>query len=327
LLFFFPLTLTVTLTISMVNVYEAVDANKRKSVVVVVGFVVFVALTVYVISQALAYNLGYQPGGLGAVGLALIISGLMSFTGYYFGDSIILGISGARPADRKQDFTFYTVVENLCLAKGLPKPKLYVIEDSAPNAFATGRDPAHAVVCATTGLLSKLNRTELEGVFGHELSHVLNYDTRLQSLVAVMVGLVALLGDWLLRISWWGGRGRDRDSEGNQIGMVMMVLGIIFAILSPIIAQLIQLAISRRREFLADAGSVEITRQPAGLISALIKISGDQEPLEAANKATAHLYIVNPFKEKGHGAVGKFASLFNTHPPVDERIKALESMS
>ena len=308
----------------MINIYEAQSANKIKSTIIVVGFFIFVALAVYILSQAFSYYMGYEPGGLGMIGLAFIISGLMSFGSYWFSDKIVLAISGARPANRKKDFNFYTVAENLAIGEGLPKPKLYVIDDSAPNAFATGRDPEHAIICATTGLLDKLNRTELEGVIAHELTHVKDYDTRLQSIVAVMVGLVALLGDWFLRMRWFGGRNRDRD-EGN-IAAIFMILGIIFAILSPIIAQLIQLAISRRREFMADAGSVEITRQPSGLISALEKISVDQEPLEAANKATAHLYIVNPFKEKGHGNIGWFANLFNTHPPIPERIKALKTM-
>jgi len=308
----------------MINIYEAQSANKIKSTIIVVGFFIFVALAVYILSQAFSYYMGYEPGGLGMIGLAFIISGLMSFGSYWFSDKIVLAISGARPANRKKDFNFYTVAENLAIGEGLPKPKLYVIDDSAPNAFATGRDPEHAIICATTGLLDKLNRTELEGVIAHELTHVKDYDTRLQSIVAVMVGLVALLGDWFLRMRWFGGRNRDRD-EGN-IAAIFMILGIIFAILSPIIAKLIQLAISRRREFMADAGSVEITRQPSGLISALEKISVDQEPLEAANKATAHLYIVNPFKEKGHGNIGWFANLFNTHPPIPERIKALKTM-
>ena len=230
----------------MVNVYEAQAANKRKSALVVVVFFLFVALALYVLSQAFAVYSGYRPGGLGMVGLALIVSGLLSIGSYYFSDKIVLSISQARPANRKKDFTFYTVAENLAIATGLPKPKLYVIEDSAPNAFATGRDPKRAVICATTGLLDKLTRTELEGVIGHELSHVKNYDIRLQGLVAVMVGMVALLGDWFLRMRW-GGRRDDNDSGG--LGAVIMLLGIIFAILSPIIAQLIQLAISRRREY------------------------------------------------------------------------------
>lgn len=309
----------------MQNIYEAVSINKRKSLVVVAGFVVFVTLAVYFISQGTAAYFGYEPGGLGIVGLALIVSGLASLIGYYFSGSIVLAISGARPADRKRDFDFYTVAENIAIGTGLPKPKLYVIPDSAPNAFATGRDPDHAVICATMGLLEKLSRSELEGVIAHEMTHIKNYDTRLMSVVAVLVGMVALLGDMFLRASFWGGGKRDR-SEGGDLGAIFIVIGILFAILSPLISQLIQLAISRSRELLADAGSVEITRQPSGLISALKKISQDQDPLEAANKATAHLYIVNPFKGSGHGAKGWFANMFNTHPPVIERIKALQKM-
>ncbi|KKS80722.1 MAG: HtpX-2 peptidase, heat shock protein HtpX [Candidatus Woesebacteria bacterium GW2011_GWC1_43_10b] len=308
----------------MINIYEAQAANKRKSVFVVVFFVLFVALAVYFISQTIGIYLGYAPGGLGLVGIAFIISGLMSLVGYYFSDRIVLGISSARPAKRNEYFDFYTAAENLAIASGLPKPKLYVIEDSAPNAFATGRDPKHAVICATTGLLDKLNRTELEGVIAHELSHIKNYDARLMSVVAVLVGMVALLGDWFIRMQWYGNR-RSRDDD-NKAGALLLVFGIIFAILSPIIANLIKLAISRRREFLADASAISITRQPSGLISALQKIAADHEPLEAANKATAHLYIENPFKDKRHDAVGTFANLFNTHPPVLERIKALERM-
>ncbi len=308
----------------MVNVYEAVSANKRKSLFVLIGFVVFVTVAVYVISNAFAIYLGYEPGGLGIVGIALIVSGLISFVGYWTSDKIVLFLSGAREANRKQDFLFYTVAENLSLAAGIPKPKLYVIEDSATNAFATGRDPEHAAVVATRGLLDKLNRTELEGVIAHELSHVRNYDTRLMAVVAVLVGMIALIGDWFLRASFWG-RGRRRDKEGD-IGGIFIILGIIFAILSPIVGQLIQLAISRRREFLADAAGIELTRQPSGLISALEKISQDKEPLEVANKATAHMYIENPFKTEGHGAVGWFANLFDTHPPVSDRIKALQKM-
>ena len=228
----------------MINVYEAEASNKRKSAFIIALFVVFVAIAVYVLASTFAVYSGYRPGGLGFVGLALIISGILSYGSYYFSDKIVLSISRARPANRKKDFIFYTVAENLAIAAGIPKPRLYVIEDSAPNAFATGRDPKHAVVCATTGLLEKLSRTELEGVIAHELSHVKNYDTRLQSLVAVMVGMIALLGDWFLRMRWGGRRG-GRD-EGN-IGAIIMVVGLLFAILSPLIAQIIQLAVSRRR--------------------------------------------------------------------------------
>ncbi len=308
----------------MINVYESVDANRKKSWLIIAGFVVFVVAASILIAKGLAAYYGYQSSGLELTGIALVISGAMSFASYYWSDSIILAISGARPADRRRDFNFYTVAQNLSLASGLPLPRLYVIADTAMNAFATGRDPAHAAVCATTGLLSQLNRTELEGVVGHELSHVANYDTRLMSVVTILVGLVTLLGDWLLRSMWWGGRGRDNEDRGGNA--VFLLLGILMAILSPVIAQIIQLAVSRQREFLADANSVKLTRQPSGLISALKKLGADREPLEAANKATAHLYIVNPLKNR-HDAVGWFAGLFNTHPPLRDRISALEKMS
>jgi heat shock protein HtpX len=310
----------------MRNIYEVQASNKWKSVVITAFFVVFVFLATYIISSAFGYYQGYQPGGLGFFGIALIVSGVSTFVSYYYSDKIVLGISGARPAKPIEDKLFTQVIENLCIGAGIPKPKLYVIEDTAPNAFATGRDPEHAVVCTTTGLLSKLNRTELEGVMAHEISHIRNYDIRLMSIVSVMVGLVALLGDWFLRTRFWGGN-RDRNKDDGGIGAIMMILGLIFAILSPIIAQLVQLAISRRREFIADAGSVEITRQPQGLISALEKISTDTEPLEAANKATAHLYIVNPFKQGSNKAVARLSGLFNTHPPIVERINILKAMA
>lgn len=310
----------------MKNIYEVQRSNKVKSAVVVIGFMLFVALATYFITQAMGIYLGYDPGGLGFVGVSLIVSGISTFISYYFSDRIVLGISGARPANSQEDRLFTSVAENVCIGAGIPKPILYVIEDSAPNAFATGRNPGHAVICTTTGLLEKLNRTELEGVIAHEVTHIKNYDVRLMSIVSVMVGLVALLSDFFLRARFWGGGKRDRDNEGGQLAAVFMILGILFAILSPIIAQLIQLAISRRREFMADAGSVEITRQPQGLISALQKISADHEPLEAANKATAHLYIANPFKDKTGRAVERFSSLFNTHPPIEKRIEELQKM-
>lgn len=316
----------------MKNVYEVQASNKIKSAFIVVFFLAFTFLATYILATASGVYLDYRPGGVGFFGIALIVSGISTFISYYFSDKIVLGISAARPADSKEDKLFWQVAENLCIGAGIPRPKLYVIEDSAPNAFATGRDPDHAVVCATSGLLSKLTRTELEGVLAHEISHIRNYDIRLMSIVSVMVGLVALLGDWFLRLGFRS-RGNRHESEGSM-GAIILVLGIIFAILSPIIAQLIQLAVSRRREFMADAGSVEITHQPAGLISALEKISQDLEPLEAANKATAHLYIVNPFKERsnkqslpaGGKVVARMAGLFNTHPPIPERVKILKNM-
>ncbi len=299
----------------MINIYEGVDQNKRRSLMIMVLFVVFIGFFVWVLSELL----GYGPG---MVGIGLILAGLMSFSSYWWGDKIILALSRARPADREKDFNFYTVAENLALAAQIPKPKLFVIEDSAPNAFATGRDPQHAVICATSGLLQKLDRTELEGVIAHELSHIRNYDIRLMSIVTILVGMVTLIADWLLR----GARlGRSERGKGGQLGGVFLIVGLILAIISPLIVQMMKLALTRRREFLADASAVMITRFPDGLARALEKISQDQEPLEAANKATAHLYIVNPFK--GQKLTAKFANLFNTHPPVEERIKLLKKMA
>jgi len=300
----------------MINVYEQVDRNKRRSAVVVFLFALFVIATTYF----LGISFGYDRYSM--AGLALVVSGITSFFGYFYSDKIILTISGARPADPSQDRLFSSVADNISLATGLPRPKLFVIEDSSPNAFATGRDIKHSVVCVTTGLLQKLSRTELEAVIAHEMSHIKNYDMRLMSVVAVLVGMITLLGDWLLRSRF---RGRQRNDDRENATALLMVVGLVLALLSPLIAQLIQLAISRRREFLADAGSAMITRQPSGLISALEKISLDHEPLEAANKATAHLYIVNPFKEN-QKKVGFFSNLFNTHPTVQERIKALKEM-
>lgn len=310
----------------MRNIYEVQKSNKIKSTIVVIFFAVFIALAVYVISQALGVYMGYEPGGLGFAGIALIISGVSTFVSYYFSDRIVLGISRARKANAAEDRLFTSVVENICLGTGIPKPKLYVIEDSAPNAFATGRNPENAVVCVTTGLLSKLTRTELEAVMAHEISHIRNYDIRLMSVVAVMVGLVALLADFFLRARFFGGSKRSSNSKNNQLGAIIMIVGILFAILSPLVAKLIQLSISRRREFMADAGSVQITRQPSAMISALKKISSDTEVLEVANKATAHLYIINPFKGKTGRVVEKFSSMFNTHPPVTQRISTLQKM-
>ena len=310
----------------MKNIYEVQSANKIKSAVIAVLFFVFVAISTYFITSAIGIYNGYEASGLGFAGIALIISGISTFISYYYSDKIVLGISGARPATKQEDNLFTSVAENVCIGAGLPLPKLYIIEDSAPNAFATGRDYDHAVVCVTTGLIEKLTRTELEGVIAHELTHIKNYDVRLMSIVSVMVGLIALLGDFFLRSSFHGRRSSN-SNEKSGLGAVVLVLGILFAILSPIISKLIQLAISRRREFMADAGSVAITRQPQGLITALEKISSDQEPLEAANKATAHLYIVSPFKMGIKGNVGRFANLFNTHPPISERIAILQKMS
>ena len=281
---------------------------------IMVLFIVFITTIVYVYAKA-------TGGGLGVAGFALIISGLMSLGSYYYSDKIILGMSGAKQIKKSDNPELFRTVENLCIGDGLPMPRIYIVEDSAPNAFATGRDPKHAVVCVTTGILQKLNKAELEGVIAHELSHVKNFDIRLMAVVVVLVGTIALLADIFMRSMWF--RGRDREDRGNAQA-IFMLIGIILAILSPIIATLIQLSISRKRELLADASGALLTRYPEGLASALEKISQDKEPLEAANNATAHLYIVNPFK--GKEIKSFFAGLFNTHPPIEERIKILRSM-
>ncbi len=301
--------------------YTGISSNRTKTWLIMFLFAAFIALLVYIFTNALGFN---GPSALGFTGIALIIAGIMNFFSYYYSDKIVMAISSAKQIQKKDNPQLFRTVENLCIASGLPTPKIYIVADSAPNAFATGRNPQNASIAFTTGILDKLNRLELEGVAAHELSHVGNYDTRLMTIVAVLVGLVALLGDWFIRITWFGG-GRDRDDDNNQLAGVFMVIAVILAILSPIIATLIQLAISRKRELLADASGALLTRNPEELATALLKISKDPEPLEVANKATAHLYIVNPFKES-HKVVSTFANLFNTHPPIAERVKALRAM-
>ncbi len=299
------------------NIHSQIRSNIVKSYAFMAGFVVFVVFAGYVMGNALGYGNSWM-------GIAVLFSVISSYVSYYWGDQIVLSMSGARPADRKRDFDLYTVTENLCIASGLPKPRLYVIEDTAMNAFASGRDPEHAVVCATTGIIDRLERRELEGVIAHELSHIKNYDIRLMAVVAVLAGTIAFLADMFMRSLWWGGSRRSRDNDNSQLQGILMVVGIVLAIVSPIVASLIQMAISRKREFLADASAVLLTRNPEGLAKALEKISGDHEVLEAATNATAHLFIANPFSGKDYGAW--FAKWFNTHPPIAERIKALRSM-
>jgi len=300
--------------------YEQISRNKWVSAALVVFFVAFIFILVWFFE--------YVPGwGKGGLVLAVAIAMGTAAVGYYASDKIVLGISKARPVAKEECPHLYHAVEGLAIAAGLPAPKCYVIEDTAPNAFAAGRTPETAVICVTTGLLEKLDRVELEGVVAHEMSHIGNYDVRLQPLVVVMAGVVALLSDWMLRSFMWGGggrrRGRNRGGSGGAEG-VLILIGLALAVLSPFIATIIQLAVSRKREFLADASAALMTRYPAGLASALRKISADTEPLEAANKATAHLYIVNPLKNlKGGGGMNK---LFSTHPPIEERIAALEKM-
>lgn len=300
-------------------VYDQISSNKRKTALLLGAFLVIIILLGFVFSQA--YN---SPGILYfAVGFSVIYS-LIS---YYFSANITLAISRAKEVDRQSNPDLYKLMENLCIAAGLPTPRIYVIDDTALNAFATGRNPKTAVIVFTRGILEKLNKTELEGVAAHELSHIGNYDSRLMTLVVVLAGVLTLLADFFLRFSFWGG-GRSRSRDGNQIQGIFMIVGIILALLSPLIATLIQLAISRKREFLADSSGALLTRYPEGLASALEKISADTEPLEAANKATAHLYIENPFHldSQTHGARSWFAGLFNTHPPIEERIKRLKEM-
>ena len=280
------------------------------------GFVAFVVFAAYVMGNGLGYGNSW-------LFIAVVLSVVSSLASYYWGDKMVLAMSGARPADRKRDFDFFTVAENLAIDARIPKPKLYVIDDTAMNAFATGRDPQHAVVCATTGLLTRLERRELEGVIAHELSHIKNFDTRLMAVVAVLAGSIAFLADMFMRSLWWGGGRRSRDDD-RGVGQILLLVGIVLAIVSPIIATLIQLAVSRRREYLADASSAYLTRYPEGLARALEKLGADREVLEAATNATAHLYVTNPFKGKQFGAW--FAGLFNTHPPITQRIKILRGM-
>ncbi len=299
--------------------WDHVSSNIFKTWLIMFGFSVFVVAVIYLFARAWGYDSG---GALGLTGMALIFTGVLNFGSYFFSDKIVLGISGAKPVSVENNRQIYHMVENLGIAAGLPTPKIYIIEDSAPNAFATGRDPKHAAIAFTTGILDKLNRQELEAVTAHELSHVGNRDTLVMTVVSVLVGTIALLADWYMRSMWFGGRDSDSDNKGNAI---FMILGIVAAILAPIIATMIQLAVSRRREFLADASGSLLTRNPEALATALLKISGDKEPLEVANRGTAHLYIVNPLK--GQDALNAFAKLFSTHPPVQERVKALREMS
>jgi len=296
-------------------IYEQISKNKRNSIILSVLFVGFVVFLGWVFGRVTSFG----PAG---IILALFIAILWTFGSYYYSDRIVLAISRARPVDKQEYPHLFNAVEGLSIAAGIPMPRVYVIDDSAPNAFATGRNPEHAVVCVTTGLLEKMDRLELEGVIAHELSHVKDYDILFASLVAVMVGIVALLSDWILRSFLWGGGRRRKEEGGGQAAAILLVVGVVLAVLAPIVAQLVRLAISRKRELLADASGALITRYPKGLADALRKLDADTEPLEAANKATAHMYIVNPLKEHG-GFVNK---LFSTHPPIEERIKALEAM-
>ncbi len=275
-------------------------------------FVVFIS--------TIAYIYGKASGGLGFTyaGIAIVIASITSISSYFFSDKLVLATSGAKQIQKTDHPELYRTIENLTIGAGLPMPKVYIMQDPSLNAFATGRDPNHAVVAVTTGLLEKLNKVELEGVMAHELSHIQNYDIRLMAIVAILVGFVAILADIFTRSLWF------RNSDDNKSGSVFLIVGIIFAILSPIVATIIQLAVSRKREFLADASGALLTRYPDGLASALEKIAADPKPLHNATNATAHLFISNPFKNKESNHF--FTSLFNTHPPIEERIKILREM-
>ena len=309
--------------------YDFIQKNKRESWILIFSFLIVISALGWIFAQV------YQNNAI--LYFAVILSVCSALFSYYFADSITLAVSKAQEVDRASNQQLYNIVENLCIAAGIPTPKIYIINDSAPNAFATGRDPQHAVICYTTGILQKLNKTELEGVTAHELSHIGNYDIRLMTLVVVLVGMIALMSNWFLRFGMFGGR-RSNSKDNGNLGMALFAVGILLAILSPLIATIIKLAVSRQREYLADASGALLTRYPEGLASALEKISSDSAPLAEANNATAHLYIVNPFHEdrmeatsehpeNPHGARTWLAGLFNTNPPIEDRIKRLREMN
>lgn len=295
--------------------FEDIKKNKIKSWFIVLLFLAFIAVIVYYICMAL------DLGELSII-IAMIFAIVSTWGSYYYSDKIVLKLNNARPATREEDLKLVNILDSLVISAGLPeKPQLYVIEDAQPNAFATGRNPKNAVICVTTGLLEKLDYYELEGVLAHEMSHIKNYDILLSAVVSVMVGFVVILSDWFTRISFYGGRrGRDGDNDNNGNAIIMLI-GLIFLILAPIFGQLMQLAISRKREFLADATAIEFTRNPDGLISALEKISADPNELKVANKATENMYIANPFRNKK-----KSSDLWSTHPSTEARIEALRNL-
>lgn len=299
----------------MATIYTHADKNIRRTWILITFFIVLIIALGWLISWLME-----SPVLLVA---AVVFSVLMSFFTYWYSDKIVLGLSKAKEVKKRENLELYRLVENLCIAAGLPQPKIYIIEAQQPNAFATGRDPEHAVIAVTRGLLEKLEKKELEGVLAHELSHIGNRDILLGTVVVILVGIVALLSHWFLRISFFGGV-RRRDSKG-QAGVIILILGILAIILAPLAAKIIQLAVSRRREFLADASGALLTRYPEGLARALGKISRDQTALKVASNATAHLYISSPFR--GKQSKNWFIKLFLTHPPVEARMKALREMS
>ena len=299
---------------------DRIAVNRRNSVLLILAFVAFVAVFGYVIGYAW---IGDPVGALFGLALAFVVGTISGIITYYGGGRMVLAASRAREITHDDAPVLFNVVEEMTIAAGLPMPKVYIIDDEAPNAFATGRDPEHAAVAVTSGLLEKLDRDELQGVIAHEMSHVGNFDIRYAMLVGVLVGTTVLISDFFLRGLWFGGgRGGGGRGGGGYAQLIMMVVAILLAILAPLFARLLQLSISRQREYLADATAVQLTRNPKGLADALQKISGDREVLEAANRATAHLYIVNPIKKFEKRAKG----LFSTHPPIEERIQILRSL-
>ena len=297
------------------EILSKIKKNKIKSWFIVLLFLAFIAVIVYYICMAL------DLGELSII-IAMIFAIVSTWSSYYYSDKIVLKLNNARPATREEDLKLVNILDSLVISAGLTeKPQLYVIEDAQPNAFATGRNPKHAVICVTTGLLEKIDYYELEGVLAHEMSHIKNYDILLSAVVSVMVGFIVILSDWFTRISFYGGRrGRDGDNDNNGNAIIMLI-GLIFLILAPIFGQLMQLAISRKREFLADATAIEFTRNPDGLISALEKISADPNELKVANKSTENMYIANPFRNKK-----KSSDLWSTHPSTEARIEALRNL-
>lgn len=297
----------------MASIYTQQSNNVRKTWLLMSLF--------FGIVIALGFVVSHMYGNPNILYVFVIFSVVMNILGYWYSDKIALSIAGAKPAKREEYFDLYTTVENLAITAGLPMPRVYVIEDNAPNAFATGRDKNHAVVACTTGLLAIMNKTELEGVIAHELSHIGNRDMLVSTVAVVLVGFISIISDMLLRMSFFGGRRDDRESGGGFI----VIIGILLSILAPIMATLIQLAISRKREYLADASGALLTRYPEGLAAALEKLRDYSRPMSHQSTAIAHLYISNPFGEKGSFGK-KVGSLFSTHPPIDERIKVLRKM-
>lgn len=298
--------------------FRASKKNKFESGIIISIFIIIITLIVYYICNAL------ELGSFSTV-IALIFSFTSSWFSYYYSDKIVLASCKARPATKEEDLKLVNILDSLMITAGLPKkPDLYVVNDNQPNAFATGRNPEHAVICVTTGLLEKLDYYELEGVIAHEMSHIKNYDILLSTVVSVFVGFIVMLSDMFTRIIFWGGsKDRDDDSKANGI---LMLIGLVFLILSPIFGTLMQLALSRKREFLADSTAIEFTRNPDGLISALQKLENDPNELEVANSATANMYIVNPFKKNGKKGKKKTSSLWSTHPSTEDRIEELRNI-